>query len=160
MNGQTILNGMPIGKSKMKTSDLARTKVVVEFPSDFETLPFADYKDVPRKSGIYIIWQGDICIYVGFSKSDMRARFAPHHYLKAYGLAEESASTTDPVGWKKARENSWWNPEEFTIEYKVIREECADKWNFSEGGKRRLEGVLLLLEQIAIANLKPLANTQ
>lgn len=160
MNVLTIWNGKHIGLNKMKTSELSGVKVIVEFPSDFETLPFTEYKSVPRKPGLYIIWQGDICIYVGKSVTNMRSRFAPHHYLKAYGRTDESASTTDPVGWRKARENSWWNPEEFTIEYKVFGEEEADKWNFSEGGKRKLEGALLLIEQLAIDYLDPLANTQ
>lgn len=138
----------------MSIESLAGTKVVVEFPANFKTLSFADYKDMPRKPGIYVIWQGDICIYVGISKSNMRARFAPHHYLKAYGRTDESAGTSDPVGWRRARENSWWNPEEFTIQYKEFAPEKT------KAGKRKLEGNLLLLEQIAIDKLDPLANTQ
>lgn len=96
---------------------------------------FLEHKTTPKIQGLYSIWQGDDCIYVGQGggRGGIRKRFK-HHYDKAYALFE--TGTTDTVGWREGRETDWWRPESWTVEYF----ECT-----SAVHRTYLEGAMLLL---------------
>lgn len=87
-----------------------------------ETKPFSDYNNIPKIHGLYSVWQGDLCIYVGQAggNNGMKDRFK-HHHNKAYAIFETSSgkmnSTRDVAGWALGREQDWWNPSEWIIEY-------------------------------------------
>ena len=126
-------------------SDFKRCGVIPKI----ETLKFKDFKKLPRISGIYSIWQGDICIYVGQGggKQGIRGRFDPHHYNKAYGTCitvEGRKISGDPDGWQSGRVEPWWDPALWTIEYF----ECGSSVN-----RTYLEGAMML-------ELKPLCNDE
>lgn len=99
------------------------------------TTSFLEHKKTPKIQGLYSIWQGDKCVYVGQGggTGGIRKRFK-HHYDKAYALFE--TGTTDTVGWREGRETDWWHPESWTVEYF----ECT-----SAVHRTYLEGVMLLL---------------
>jgi len=99
------------------------------------SVSFLEHKTTPKIQGLYSIWQGDDCIYVGQGggKGGIRKRFK-HHYDKAYALFE--TGTTDTIGWREGRETDWWKPESWTVEYF----ECL-----SAVHRTYLEGVMLLL---------------
>lgn len=87
-----------------------------------QLLPFNQYKQLPRIKGLYSIWQGDRCIYVGQGggNTGIRGRF-DHHHNKAYGLFETRTgkrnSTQDGQGWRNGRESDWWDPSTWEIEF-------------------------------------------
>ena len=89
---------------------------------DIYTLQFTDFKKLPKVRGLYSIWQGDRCVYVGQGGGlqGIRARF-DHHHNKAYALFETSKGTRngtqDGAGWKEGRATDWWKPETWTIEF-------------------------------------------
>ena len=80
------------------------------------TCPFVDWKTLPKNKGLYSIWQGDVCIYVGQGggKTGIRDRFH-HHHNKAHGI--EQAGTSHGKGWQANRINEDWNPTSWTVEY-------------------------------------------
>lgn len=94
---------------------------------------FAGYKSINKVQGLYSIWQGDRCIYVGKTRNDIRVRFK-HHYNKAHGLFE--TGTTDTVGWGDGRVQEWWKPETWTVEYFA----CANAVH-----RTYLEGAMMLV---------------
>lgn len=77
---------------------------------------FKDWKTLPKAKGLYSIWQGDLCVYVGQGggKTGVRERFG-HHWNKAYGILK--AGTSHGKGWRETRELDWWNPSIWTVEY-------------------------------------------
>lgn len=77
---------------------------------------FKDWKTLPKTKGLYSIWQGDLCVYVGQGggKTGVRERFG-HHWNKAYGILK--AGTSHGKGWRETRELDWWNPSIWTVEY-------------------------------------------
>ena len=97
-----------------------------------QTASFDEYAAMPKIHGLYSIWQGDTCVYVGQAggKSGMKDRFK-HHYNKAHAIFESKTgkknSTSDTTGWALGREQAWWNPLEWTVEYF----ECAGEVNKS-----------------------------
>jgi hypothetical protein len=77
---------------------------------------FKDWKTLPKRKGLYSIWQDDQCIYVGQGggKTGIRDRFH-HHWNKAHAILQ--AGTSHGAGWREARELDWWNPNSWTVEY-------------------------------------------
>ena len=102
---------------------------------------FTDYKKVDKINGLYAIWQGDVCVYVGQGSGNdgVRAR-VKHHHNKAYGIFESSTGkkngTKDCTAWQFHRETSVWTPESWTIEFF----ECT-----SAVHRTYLEGVMMLV---------------
>lgn len=105
-------------KLDILNSDFQRCR----FTPVIKSLTFAAYKSLPKTKGLYSIWQDNVCVYVGQGggRGGIRARF-DHHHNKAYAIFETSKGTRngtqDGAGWKEGRNNSWWNPKEWTIEY-------------------------------------------
>lgn len=85
---------------------------------DIQTVAFADHCQVPKWMGLYAIFQGEQCIYVG--KGRIPDRFK-HHHNKAYELWETAKGTRngtqDTLGWQELREQDWFEPAAWTIEY-------------------------------------------
>lgn len=110
----------------------------------FKTVNFADVKKLPRVHGIYSIWQDDRCIYVGqgAGKTGIRGRCDPHHVKKAKGTI--TGSTKDTNGWSDGRNQSWWDPSQWKVEYL----ECQ-----SAVHRTYLEGAMIL-------ELDPWANDE
>lgn len=77
---------------------------------------FSDWKSLPKHSGLYSIWQGDRCIYVGQAggKDGFKGRFL-HHWNKAYNI--KYSSTSHSKGWVAGRLTEDWAPDSWTIEY-------------------------------------------
>lgn len=77
---------------------------------------FTGFKDLPKTHGVYSIWQGDICVYVGQAggKDGFRGRFE-HHHNKAHGI--EKPGTSHGKGWVSNRLNEDWAPDTWTVEY-------------------------------------------
>ncbi len=100
-----------------------------------QTHSFNEFKSLPKSNGLYSIWQGDTCIYVGQGGggSGIRARFE-HHHNKAYAILKEG--TSHGKGWKATREEQWWDPVSWTIEYF----ECSKAVD-----RTYLEGAMMLI---------------
>lgn len=81
------------------------------------TQAFMDHRSLPKRPGLYSIWQGDVCIYVGQGGGlkGIRGRVYPPHHNKAFGT--NLHQTRDCVGWANGRTQEWWKPETWTIEY-------------------------------------------
>lgn len=77
---------------------------------------FTGWKDLPKARGLYSIWQGDTCIYVGQGggKTGIRDRFH-HHHNKAHGILQ--AGTSHGKGWVANRLMEGWAPSTWTVEY-------------------------------------------
>ena len=76
---------------------------------------FNDWKTLPRQHGVYSIWQGDQCIYVGQAggKEGFKGRFM-HHWNKAWGI--EYSSTSHGKAWVAGRLTESWAPDTWTVE--------------------------------------------
>ena len=96
---------------------IARYLKRCELSPDFETIDFSAVKTLPRAEGIYAIWQDQRCIYAGQGggKSGIRGRCYPHHRNKAYGTI--TGGTQDTSGWADGRKQSWWDPDQWKVEY-------------------------------------------
>lgn len=77
---------------------------------------FADWKSLPKDRGLYSIWQGNRCVYVGQGggKTGIKDRFH-HHHNKAYGI--EQAGTSHGKGWQANRITEDWTPTTWHVEY-------------------------------------------
>ena len=104
-------------------------------------LNFNGYKKaiLPNKEGIYSIWCGDECIYVGKGGGNrgIKERLM-HHFNKAKGTAGKNKSTKNTGAWKyflckNKKEYTNW-----TVEYCEVA---------SPVHRAYLEGVMLLLFQ-------------
>ena len=81
------------------------------------TLPFLEWKSLPKVKGCYSIWQGDISIYVGKAggKNGLPGRLV-HHDAKAF--AKKRSGTKHTAGWVYYREQmADWDPDSWEIEY-------------------------------------------
>jgi hypothetical protein len=93
----------------------------IEMPM-IQHMPFTEFKRLPKRRGLYSIWQGTTCIYVGQGGGlgGIRDRFN-HHHNKAHAIFETSKGTRngtqDGAGWRYHRENSTWTPDTWQIEY-------------------------------------------
>ena len=78
--------------------------------------PFTGWRNLPKAKGLYSIWQGDCCIYVGQGggKTGIRDRFH-HHHNKAHGI--EMAGTSHGKGWVANRLREDWMPDNWQVEY-------------------------------------------
>jgi hypothetical protein len=101
---------------------LQKIKPLFEFfneqmPEVFVT-NFADYLALPKRMGLYSIWQDDRCIYVGKGKIPDRFK---HHWNKANEIwltgKGTRNGTQDPLGWQDLRSQDWFNPKIWTVEY-------------------------------------------
>ena len=112
---------------------------------EIRSLPFADFRQLPKWLGLYAIFQGDRCIYVG--KGVIPSRFL-HHHNKAYEIWETGKGTRngtqDPLGWQDLRSQEWFDPSQWTIEY------FAEKGHVNRAA---YEGAMMKL-------LKPWANDE
>lgn len=97
--------------------------------------PFTGWRDLPKSKGLYSIWQGDLCIYVGQGggKTGIRDRFQ-HHYNKAHAL--EQSGTSHSKGWVANRIREDWAPDTWHVEYFL-----ADR----AVHRTYLEGVMMLV---------------
>jgi hypothetical protein len=92
---------------------------------------FQDFKKLPKQRGLYSIWQGDQCVYVGQGggMGGIRDRFN-HHYNKAHAIFETSKGTRngtqDGAGWRYHRENSLWTPDQWRVEY-ILMPKAVDR---------------------------------
>lgn len=95
---------------------------------------FTDWKNIPKKNGLYSIWQDNLCIYVGQGggKKGINGRFQTHHN-KAYAI--ESSSTTHPKGWVVSRLQPDWKPLTWVVEYIFVERAVHRTY---------LEGVMML----------------
>lgn len=77
---------------------------------------FRGFKTLPKTHGVYSIWQGDVCIYVGQAggKDGFRGRFE-HHHNKAYSI--NRPGTSHGKGWQANRLREDWQPETWRVEY-------------------------------------------
>jgi hypothetical protein len=93
-------------------SDLERCGITAYIVSQ----PFTGWRDLPKLKGLYSIWQGDLCIYVGQGggKTGIRDRFH-HHHNKAHAI--EQAGTSHGKGWVANRSREDWTPDTWTVEY-------------------------------------------
>lgn len=93
------------------------------FP-EIKAIDFVDFKKMKKFNGLYAIWQGDTCIYVGqgAGKGGVKERIM-HHFNKAHGIFESSTgkknSTKDCDAWKHYRNESWWLPDSWVVEFFV-----------------------------------------
>jgi hypothetical protein len=99
-------------KLDVLTPDFLRCGIT---PKIFEH-EFTSWRSLPRTCGLYSIWQGDDCVYVGQGggRTGIRDRFQ-HHYNKAHSV--ESAGTSHGKGWVANRINESWNPDSWRVEY-------------------------------------------
>lgn len=83
------------------------------------TASFGDWKSLPKDRGLYSIWQGDVCIYVGQGggNTGIKHRFH-HHHNKAYAI--EQSGTSHGKGWVENRQTDTWQPETWHIEYVLV----------------------------------------
>lgn len=97
--------------------------------------PFAEWKSLPKQHGLYSIWQGDRCVYVGQAggKEGFKGRFM-HHWNKAYGI--EYSSTSHGKGWVAGRVEDSWAPDTWIVEYF-----CCEKATH----RTYLEGAMMLI---------------
>ncbi len=97
--------------------------------------PFTGWKDLPKQHGLYSIWQGDQCIYVGQAggKEGFKGRFM-HHWNKAWGI--EYSSTSHGKGWVAGRLSESWAPDTWIVEYF-----CCEKATH----RTYLEGAMMLI---------------
>ena len=65
-------------------TDFARCGIT---PS-IQTHAFTGWKDLPKSKGLYSIWQGKVCVYVGQGggKTGIRDRF--HHHLHIHPTSQ------------------------------------------------------------------------
>ena len=77
---------------------------------------FTGWKDLPKAHGVYSIWQGDICVYVGQAggKEGFKGRFH-HHHNKAHGI--QQPGTSHGKGWVANRLNEDWAPDTWYVEF-------------------------------------------
>jgi hypothetical protein len=96
---------------------------------------FEGWNHLPTVKGLYSIWQGDVCVYVGQGggRKGIRDRFH-HHYNKAYAI--EQAGTSHGKGWVANRIMEGWTPQSWRIEYF-----CCEKATH----RTYLEGTMMLL---------------
>lgn len=96
---------------------------------------FTGWKSLPKSHGLYSIWQGDLCIYVGQGggKTGIRDRFH-HHHNKAYGIVQ--AGTSHGKGWQANRVREDWAPTTWRVEYF-----CCEKATH----RTYLEGAMMLV---------------
>ena len=85
---------------------------------EIQTLPFAEHRRLPKWMGLYAIFQEERCVYVGKGKIPDRFK---HHHNKAYEIWETSKGTRngtqDPLGWQELRQQEWFDPSKWTVEY-------------------------------------------
>ena len=85
---------------------------------EIQTLPFAEHRRLPKWMGLYAIFQEDRCVYVGKGKIPDRFK---HHHNKAYEIWETAKGTRngtqDPLGWQELRQQEWFDPGKWTVEY-------------------------------------------
>jgi hypothetical protein len=118
-------------------SDFARCAI----NPTIHSIPFSQWKTLPKTPGLYSIWQGDVSVYVGQAggKSGIGSRFL-HHWNKAFGIFETQSgkrnSTQDGSGWRSGRSEAWWDPSCWMVEYF----ECAKATH-----RTYLEGTMMLL---------------
>lgn len=100
-----------------------------------QTHAFTGWKDLPKSKGLYSIWQGNVCVYVGQGggKTGIRDRFH-HHYNKAHGI--QQSGTSHGKGWVANRLNEDWAPNTWTVEYF-----CCEKATH----RTYLEGAMMLI---------------
>ena len=110
---------------------------------------FADWRNVPAKSGLYAIWHNSLCIYVGqgSGQSGIKGRLK-HHWNKAHGEFTTATGrpngTQDTAAWASGRKQADWAPQAWEVEYF----ECA-----SAVARTYLEGAMMLA-------LAPLCNDE
>jgi hypothetical protein len=77
---------------------------------------FTGWRTLPRIRGLYSIWQGDVCVYVGQGggRTGIRDRFQ-HHHNKAHGI--DAAGTSHGRGWVANRVSESWSPDSWRVEY-------------------------------------------
>ena len=112
-------------------SDFHRCKY---FDPDIRTFAFGQGRQLPRDAGIYAIWQGDRCIYVGNGggRDGIRGRYFRHNNKAYY---DENGGPDDVAGWADGRRQSWWAPANWEIEYFL----CSNPAH-----RTYLEGAMLL----------------
>jgi len=117
----------------------------LKIDSSIKKIKFIDAKNLPKISGVYIIYDKSRTIYVGQGggKKGIYDRFNPHHIKKASGKSN-SKSTNDTTGWNEGRAKAWWDPDSWLIEYVEVKKHVI---------KTYLEGKLIL-------DLNPYANTE
>jgi hypothetical protein len=95
---------------------------------------FTGWKALPKTKGLYSIWQGDLCIYVGQGggRTGIRDRFH-HHHNKAHGILQ--AGTSHGKGWVASRLMEGWAPGTWRVEYF-----CCEKATH----RTYLEGAMML----------------
>jgi hypothetical protein len=95
----------------------------------------AQAQELPSDEGVYSIWQGERCIYVGDGgqESGIRGRIVPHHINKAHGRFGNA--TKDTAGWREGRSQPWWDTASWEIEYVL----CSNPVH-----RTYLEGAMLL----------------
>ena len=96
---------------------------------------FTGWKALPKTKGLYSIWQGDLCIYVGQGggKTGIRDRFH-HHHNKAHGILQ--SGTSHGKGWVANRLMEGWAPNDWRVEYF-----CCEKATH----RTYLEGAMMLV---------------
>ncbi len=101
---------------------------------------FNDWRKMPARSGLYSIWHGDTCIYVGqgSGRSGIRGRLK-HHWNKAHGEFKTTTGrpngTQDTAAWADGRKRADWVPNAWEVEFF----ECS-----SAVARTYLEGAMLL----------------
>lgn len=89
---------------------------------ELHSCAFTDWRRIPKIVGLYSIWQEDRAIYVGQGGGlrGIYSRFEPHWH-KAMGVFEtkngRSNGAVDCSGWRQGREQTWWQPQTWTVEY-------------------------------------------
>lgn len=83
---------------------------------EIRRVPFNQWRQLPSACGLYSIWQGDLCIYVGQGggRTGIRGRFH-HHWNKAFAI--EQAGTSHGRGWVANRQQPLWLPDTWQVEY-------------------------------------------
>lgn len=112
-------------------SDFARCGIA----PTIQTHAFTGWKTLPKSKGLYSIWQGDLCIYVGQGggKTGIRDRFH-HHHNKAHGILQ--SGTSHGKGWVANRLMEGWAPNDWRVEYF-----CCEKATH----RTYLEGCMMLV---------------
>jgi hypothetical protein len=102
---------------------------------DIQVQQFTGWRNLPKSSGLYSIWQGDVCVYVGQGggRTGIRDRFQ-HHHNKAHAIT--AAGTSHGKGWVANRLREDWTPDSWRVEYFLCK---------SAVQRTYLEGAMMLV---------------
>jgi predicted GIY-YIG superfamily endonuclease len=110
-----------------------------------ESITFDRINELPRSPGVYFIWKGGECVYIG-SSGNLRKRMKRHNLASQFPTCERLEWIPCQTRWDALK-----------LEDQLIKE-LKPKWNWNTGQFTRANVVVLNLDEIQQRRVRLLAE--